>query len=225
MDEPVAPAPAAKAKPKSGLLNLLVDYGPIVVFFVVYRFYAPKDHASLAEVATVIRATASFMVAAVIALIVSKWKLGHVSPMLWLSTAMIVVFGGLTIVFQNAAFIQLKPTLIYLLCGVALLVGAWRGKALLKVLLDAAFEGLNDEGWLKLSRRWGWFFLFLAALNEVLRHLYNQENGGLETWIGMKLWVFLPLTFLFTFTQLPMLLKHGLAQEAQGDVVTDPLHD
>ncbi|PKB25628.1 intracellular septation protein [Novosphingobium kunmingense] len=228
MDEPAAtPAegPTAKAKPRSGLLNLLVDYGPIVVFFVVYRLYAPADHSSLAEVATVIRATASFMAAAVLALTVSKWKLGHVSPMLWLSTAMIVVFGGLTIAFQNAAFIQLKPTLIYLLCGLALLIGAWRGKALLKILLDAAFEGLNDEGWLKLSRRWGWFFLFLAALNEVLRYLYNQENGGLETWIGMKLWVFLPLTFLFTFTQLPMLLKHGLAQDAQGEVVTDPLHD
>lgn len=224
MDE-IASTPAAKAKPKSGLLNLAVDYGPIVVFFVVYRLYEPKDHSSIAEVASVIRATASFMVAAVLALIVSKWKLGRISPMLWLSTAMIVVFGGLTIAFQNAAFIQLKPTLIYLLCGLALLIGAWRGKALLKVLLDAAFEGLSDEGWLKLSHRWGWFFLFLAALNEVLRHLYNQENGGLETWIGMKLWVFLPLTFLFTFTQLPMLLKHGLAQDAQDEVVTDPLHD
>ncbi|MFM5883878.1 MAG: inner membrane-spanning protein YciB [Novosphingobium sp.] len=222
MNETASPAPK---KPKSGWLNLLVDYGPIVVFFLTYRLYSPKDHNSLAEVATVIRATAAFMATAVLALIVSKWRLGRISPMLWLSTAMIVVFGGLTIAFQNAAFIQIKPTLIYLLCGLALLIGAWRGKALLKVLLDAAFEGLDDAGWLKLSWRWGAFFLILAALNEVLRHFYNQANGNLETWIGMKLWLFLPLTFLFTFTQIPMLLRHGLAQEAEKDVLSDPPHE
>ncbi len=222
MDE-AATAPAKK--PKAGYLNLLVDYGPIIVFFAVYRIYSPDNHNGLAELATVVRATASFMVAAIVALIVSKWKLGRVSPMLWLSTAMIVVFGGLTIVFQNADFIQIKPTLIYVLCGLALLIGAWRGKALLKILLDAAFEGLDDAGWLKLSWRWGVFFLALAALNEVLRHIYNQANGGLETWIGMKLWVFLPLTFLFTFTQLPMLLRHGLASDAQDEVITNPANE
>ena len=89
--------------------------------------------------------------------------------------------------------------------GVLLVGGVLRGKALLKTLLEAAFEGLNDAGWMKLSRNWGWFFFALAALNEVLR---RQLDFG--DWIAAKLWVFLPLTFLFTFIQIPMLLRHGL---------------
>ena len=208
------------AKPKSGALNLLVDYGPIAVFFLVYRYFAPKDHASLSEVAAVIRATGSFMIAALIALAVSKWKLGKVSPMLWLSTALIVVFGGLTIVLQDRVWIQIKPTVIYLLFGIALLAGYWRGVPLLRTLLQAAFEGLDEAGWMKLSRNWGWFFLVLAAINEVLRHTLQFGD-----WIAAKLWLFLPLTFLFTFTQVPMLLRHGLAQDAEKDVLTDPPHE
>ncbi|MEA3261984.1 MAG: inner membrane-spanning protein YciB [Pseudomonadota bacterium] len=213
-------------KPKSGWLNLVVDYGPVIVFFAVYRYLSPSDHDnSFAEVLAVIKGTVSFMIAAVIALLVSKWKLGKVSPMLWLSTLLIVGFGGLTVYFQTGVWIQRKPTAIYLLFGFILLVGVWRGKALLKVLLEAAFEGLSDEGWMKLSRNWGIFFLFLAALNEVLRHFYNEANGNFGTWISMKLWVFLPATFLFTFVQIPMLMRHGLAAEEQADVLENPPHE
>ena len=213
----VAPAPK---KAKSGLLNLLVDYAPIAVFFGVYRYNAPANHEGIGEVAAVISGTGAFMVAAVIALVVSKWKLGRISPMLWLSTVLIVGFGGLTILLRDPVWIQVKPTAIYVLFGVVLLIGVMRGKALLKILLEAAFEGLSDAGWLKLSRNWGVFFFALAVLNEVLR---AQLSFG--DWIAAKLWVFLPLTFLFTFLQIPMLLRHGLAQEAEPEVLSDPPHE
>jgi len=202
-------------------LNLLVDYGPILAFFAVYRHYSPSDHNNaVGEVTAVIAGTSTFMVAAVIALIVSRWKLGRISPMLWLSTALIVGFGALTIALGDPVWIQRKPTAIYLLFGVALLIGVWRGKALLKYLLEAAFEGLDEAGWIKLSRNWGWFFFFLAALNEALRHYLTFGD-----WIAAKLWLFMPLSFLFTFAQLPMLLRHGLAQEAETEVLSDPPHE
>ncbi len=208
-------------KPKSGWLNLVVDYGPVIVFFAVYKYFSPADRENSAgEVLAVIKGTVSFMVAAVIALLVSKWKLGKVSPMLWLSTLLIVGFGGLTVLLHDPIWIQVKPTAIYLLFGVTLLVGVWRGKALLKVLLEAAFEGLNDEGWMKLSRNWGYFFLVLAAVNEGLRHWLSFGD-----WIAAKLWVFLPATFLFTFVQIPMLMRHGLAAEEQADVLENPPHE
>lgn len=208
-------------KPKSGWLNLAVDYGPVIVFFLVYRLFSPQDREdSVGEVLAVIRATASFMVAAIIALGVSRWKLGRISPMLWLSTLLIVGFGSVTIFLQDPLYIQLKPTVIYLLFGALLMIGVARGKALLKYLLEAAFEGLNEQGWMKLSRNWGLFFFALAALNEVLRHTLSFGD-----WIAAKLWVFLPLTFLFTFVQIPMLLRHGLAEAAQDDVITDPPHE
>jgi len=207
---------SAKPKPKTGWLNILVDYGPLLVFLGVYKFYQPPETSTFGEIAAVIYGTIAFMIAAVAALVFSKFKFGHVSPMLILSTALIVGFGGLTIWLQDEKFIQIKPTAIYLLFGV-LLIGGWlRDMALLQILLEAAFEGLSREGWLKLSRNWGIFFFFMAALNEALR-----LQLSFESWLWAKLWVFMPLSFLFTFTQIPMLLKHGLALEEKDEVVTD----
>ena len=117
--------------------------------------------------------------------------------MLWLSTALIVFFGSLTVIFQESFWIQIKPTVIYLFFGITLLVGWLRGVSLIKTLLGSAFEGLTDRGWMLLSRNWAFFFLLLAILNEVLRAMFNEANGQFGTWITAKLWVFLPLTFLF----------------------------
>ncbi|WP_435417938.1 inner membrane-spanning protein YciB [Parerythrobacter aurantius] len=204
------------AKKPSGWLNVAVDYGPLLVFFLTYRYFSPTESEAIGEVAAIIKSTLAFMVASVAALMFSKYKLGKVSPMLWFSTALIIGFGALTVFFGDETFVQIKPTIIYAVMGAALLLGYWRGKSLLKLLLDAAFEGLSDEGWLKLSRNWGVFFFVLAGLNEFLR--WYLDFGD---WLAAKLWVFLPLTFLFTFTQIPMLLKHGLSLDSTDDVVKD----
>ncbi len=214
---PVTNKAASGKKPKSGWVNLVVDYGPLLVFFLTYKLYSPGGDDIAGEIFAVIRGTGAFIVAALAALAISKWRLGRISPMLWLSTALIVGFGTLTIYFADEFYVQLKPTIIYLLFGIALLVGYWRGKALLQTLLEAAFEGLTREGWLKLSRNWGVFFLFLAALNETLRMTLDFGD-----WLAAKIWVFLPLSFLFTFTQLPMLLRHGLSVEGEEEETSNP---
>jgi intracellular septation protein len=217
----MADDPVRVAKPKkqsSGWLNLLVDYGPLLVFFAVYWLYAHgRDKDAVVTLSAVMHSTAAFIVAAIAALAFSKIKLGRISPMLWLSTGLIVVFGGITIWSGEQWIIQIKPTVVYLIACTALLVGWLRGKALLQWLLEAAFEGLDEEGWLKLSRNWGFFFLFLAVLNETLRHVLSFGD-----WLSAKIWVFVPLSFLFTFTQLPMLLRHGLAAAAEDEVVENP---
>lgn len=204
-------------KPKSGWINVLVDYGPLLVFFLTYRYFAPEGDDAAGEIFAVIRGTGAFILAALGALAVSKWRLGKISPMLWLSTVLIVGFGALTIYFQNERFIQWKPTIIYVAFGVLLIGGWFKGKALLKILLEAAFDGLSDEGWLKLSLNWGLFFLFLAVLNTALMYTISFEN-----WLAAKLWLFLPLSFLFTFTQLPMLLRHGLDVGKEEEVLQNP---
>lgn len=211
---------AQTKKPKNGWVNLLVDYGPLLVFFITYRLYRPEGEDPAGEIFAVIRGTGGFIVAALVALAVSKWRLGKVSPMLWLSTVLIVGFGALTIFFGDPVFVQLKPTIIYVAFGLALLGGWMKGKALLKYLLEAAFEGLSDDGWLKLSRNWGVFFLALAVLNETLRMTLDFGD-----WLAAKLWVFMPLSFLFTFTQLPMLLRHGLQVDAKEEVIENPPAD
>lgn len=204
-------------KPKSGWLNVAVDYGPLLIFLGVYKLNSPAESSPAGELLAILYGTGAFMIAAIIALAASKFLLGKVSPMLWFSTALIVGFGALTILFGDPVFVQLKPTIIYSLFGIALLIGVWRGKALLQILLEAAFEGLSKEGWMKLSRNWGLFFLVLAALNEGLRAYLSFEG-----WLWAKFWVFLPLTFLFTFSQIPMLLKHGLSLEGVEEKTRNP---
>ena len=207
----------ASQKPKSGWLNVLVDYGPLLVFFLTYKFNSPGGEDAAGEILAVIKGTGAFIVAALAALGFSKFYIGKVSPMLWLSTVLIVGFGALTIYFQDERFIQWKPTIIYVGFGVLLLGGYAKNKPLLKYLLEAAFEGLSQDGWLKLSRNWGSFFLALAALNTALIYTIS-----FEAWLAAKLWLFLPLTFLFTFTQLPMLLKHGLDVGQEQDDAQKP---
>ena len=209
----------SESKPKSSWVNLLVDYGPLLVFFLVYRYFSPKDAGSqsLGAVVAVTKSTVVFMVATVAALVISKWRLGKISPMLWLSTILIVGFGSLTVFLGDPVWIQIKPTAIYLLFAAVLFGGLFRGKPMLRTLLQSAFDGLSEEGWLKLSRNWAWFFLFLAGLNEVLRHAVS-----FDTWLLVKLWGVSALSFLFTFAQIPMLLRHGLGEEAEAEVEQNP---
>lgn len=210
----------AEERPRSSWVNLIVDFGPLLVFFAVYKYFAPEKDAALGIVVAVVNGTIAFMVATIISLVVSKWRLGHISPMLWLSTVLIIGFGTLTVLLGDPVFIQIKPTAVYLLFAAVLFAGLLRGKAMLRYLLQSAFEGLDDEGWRKLSRNWAWFFVFLAVLNEALRHVLTFEG-----WLQAKLWGFTALSFAFTFAQLPMVLRHGLAIEAEEDVVTHPPHD
>jgi intracellular septation protein len=213
MTETIADSPAAK--PRSSWVNLIVDFGPLMVFFLTYRHYSPADDEnSLGIVFAVTKGTIAFMLATVVALIVSKWRLGHISPMVWLSTTLILGFGALTVFFNDPFWIQVKPTAVYLVFAAVLFGGLLKGKAMLRYLLQSAFEGLDDKGWLKLSRNWAVFFVGLAVLNEVLRHVLTF--GG---WLQAKLWLFTGLSFLFTFSQIPMVLRHGMGEDAKEEMI------
>jgi intracellular septation protein len=222
MNNPSA-TPEATPKKKSNWLNLLIDYGPVLVFFIAYRTSRPEggDNA-VGEIVAITQSTGAFIVATLIALAVSKWKLGKISPMLWLSSVLVVGFGALTMWSQDEAWISRKPTVVYLLFAAALLWGWWRGKPTLRYLLESAFEGLDDDGWMKLSRNWGFFFLLLAGLNEILA---NRDWFTFEQWLSAKLVVFMPLSFVFTFAHIPMLLRHGLSNQEEEEVVTHPPHE
>ena len=212
-----------QAPKKSSWLNLVIDYGPVLVFLLSYRWLRPEDSSdAVGEVLAITKGTAAFVVATIIALAVSKWKLGRVSPMLWLTSVLVVGFGALTIWTQDEAWISHKPTAVYLFFSAALFWGLWRQKLVLKYLLEAAFEGLSDEGWRKLSRNWAVFFLVLAGMNEVLA---NRDWFTFEQWLQAKLVLFMPLSFIFTFAHIPMLMRHGLAQDAKDEVVSDPPHE
>ena len=210
--EPIpAPPPA-----KHGWLNFAIDFGPLLVFFLTYKFSSGGTGAFAATTGA-IKGTVAFMVAIVIAMIVSKWKLGRISPMLWMSSILVLGFGALTIWFHDERFIVMKPTIIYAAFA-ALLLGGWLAKKpMLKYLLQSALEGVTERGWLLLSRNWGLFFAALGVANHVMYELIQAKQMSFDLWLTIKVWGVTALSFLFTLTQVPVMLKHGLAVPESAD--------
>jgi intracellular septation protein len=195
------------AKPTKGSAwTLLLDYGPLLVFFVTYRVTGSGLQGTLA-------ATLAFMVAAVVSIVIGLMVVGRVSPMVWLSTVLIVGFGAITLYLRDPRFIQMKPTIIYLLFAGALFAGLLKRKAMLRWLFGPVFPGLSDEGWLILSRNWALFFLVLAIVNEVMR-----ATLSFDTWLTLKVWGVSVVSFLFAVANLPMLLRHGLESDSKAKV-------
>jgi intracellular septation protein len=192
---------SAKSEPQGGA-KLLIDLGPLLVFFLV-NFFAPVP-----ALMKIFVATGAFMVAMVVAMIFSALRYGRISPLLWFSGVMVVILGGLTIWLHDRTFIQMKPTIYYALVSGLLAFGLATGRPLLQQVLGSTYPGLTEEGWNKLTRNWALFFAFMAALNEVV-----WRNSSTDFWVGFKLWGALPLTFLFAAANIPMLLRHGLMKE------------
>ena len=224
---------SATSKNGTAGLRLAIDYAPLVIFFLV-NFLAPQaltmklvssfshslsdlDQMSALVVSRAIVATSAFMLATVIALVVSRIKLGSISPMLWISGAMVLVFGGLTIYFHDPKFIQMKPTFVYGVFAAILGFGLLSGKPLLEQLLGTAYPGLSPLGWQKVTRNWALFFLGMAILNELV-----WRNTSFDFWTAFKLWGAIPMTFVFALANVPMMMKHGLMSQV-GDAAAKEL--
>ncbi len=191
-----------KAKTPSPWVRYAIEYGPLLIFFLTYKF-APYDRL----VATLV-ATGVFMVAIVVALIAAVVLLKRVPPITWLSAVLVVVMGGMTLYLRDARFIQMKPTLIYAVLAAILFAGLLRKKPVLKWLFGEIFPGLSETGWLKLTRNWAFFFLFLALANEVLR-----AKLSFDAWLTVKVWGVTIISVIFAAANVPMLLRHGLDPE------------
>lgn len=185
-------------------LRMALDFGPVLTFFVV-NFMAPAPLG-------IFYATGAFMAAMAVAMTISWAKSGKISPMLLFSGVMVLVFGGVTLWLRDETFIKIKPTIYYVFIASILIFGLWAKKPTLKSLLGSAYPGLTDRGWDLLSRNWAIFFLAMAVLNEAV-----WRNSSTDFWVGFKLWGAIPLTLVFAFANVPMLLKHGLAVEKAKD--------
>jgi intracellular septation protein len=208
-----------QTKPELGPgLKLLLDLGPLLLFFFANSrpelfapLLAPVMPGSLlsGERAGIFVATAVFIPAILAALAISYALTRHLPLMPVVTAVIVVVFGGLTLMLQNETFIKLKPTIIYVLFGAVLLGGLAFGKALLGLVFDSVFR-LTDEGWRKLTWRWGVFFLALAVLNEVV-----WRNFSTDTWVNFKVFGFLPLTIIFAAAQYPLLQKYAVPEASE----------
>jgi len=199
-------------KEPQGAGRLLIDLGPLLVFFLV-NFLAPVP-----SVMKIFVATGAFMVAMVAAMLFSAIRYRRISPLLWFSGLMVVILGGLTIWLHNESFIKMKPTLYYVLVSGLLWFGLVTDRPLLQRVLGSTYPGLDERGWAKLTRNWAAFFAFMAVLNELV-----WRNSSTDFWVGFKLWGAIPLTFLFALANVPMLLRHGLVQEDASAVEPGPV--
>jgi intracellular septation protein len=204
---------ASNPRPEtSPLLRMAIDIGPLVVFFAVYLL-APYG----LDLEKLLFATGAFMLAMAGAMAFSWWKTRHISPMLWISGGLVLVLGSLTLYFHNEAFIKMKPTFVYLLFALVLGYGLWSRKPLLELLLGKAYPGLSERGWRLLTINWTLFFVAMAIANEVI-----WRTMSTTFWASYKLWGAIPLTLVFAFANIPMLLRHGLQLDDPKDVPIPP---
>lgn len=186
-------------RPAPGWLKPTVDYAPIAVFILAY-------------------ATGGFMVATAAVIAATTVALGlslaltRRLPWLPLITAAVVgVFGGLTLWFQDETFFKMKPTIVQGLFAAVLLGGLALRRPLLKPLLGAAWP-MDEAGWRRLSLRFALFFIAMAGLNEAV-----WRTQSTDVWVMFKVFGIIGLTFLFALTQMPLMTRHRLPEEPAGE--------
>ena len=177
------------------LLKFLTDFGPLIIFF--YFYYDSGKDLKVA--------IPPFIIATLLALAI-VWVLEKTIPKVpLLSGILITLFGGLTIYFDNPVFIYIKPTIINILFGCALLFGKYFTKEpVLKKLMGKSIA-LTEEGWEALNKRWVYFFFGLALLNEIVWRTQSEEF-----WVNFKVWGLLPITFIFTAFQIGLINKYKI---------------
>ena len=174
------------------IYKLLIDIGPLAVFFI---FYTRGDLKT---------AILPLMIATIIAVLFSYILEKKIPIMPTVGAAIILIFGGLTIYFDNETFFKMKPTIINLLFAGILYGGIILNKSLLRYLLGAALK-LQDEGWDILTKRWIGFFIALAILNEII-----WRTQTTDIWVNFKVFGILPITFIFTLTQFSTIKKYQI---------------
>ena len=199
------------------LLKLVLEIGPLGVFFLTFRFgrellgipavsgllEALTGPAALAGPSgPLFVATAFFMVAIAVSLSASWHLTRHLPRMAVVTGIVVAIFGGLTLWLQDETFIKMKPTIVNSVFAVILGFGVARGRSYLKYLMGSAMP-MDDAGWMIFTRRWVLFFVFMAVLNEVI-----WRTQSTEFWVAFKTFGSLPLTFAFLALQWPLLKRH-----------------
>jgi len=192
---------------KPQLIKMALELGPLVVFFIANAR------------ADIFVGTAWFMGAMVLSLLLSWLLLKRVALMPLVTGVVVLVFGGLTLWLHDDTFIKMKPTIVDSLFGVVLLGGLLFRVSLLRYVFGEVYK-LRPEGWTVLTLRWGLFFFFLAALNEVV-----WRTQSTDFWVAFKVWATMPLTILFAASQLRVLNRYAPEPVKPVEAITpiDPL--
>ena len=181
-------------------MKLLLDFFPIILFFIAFKVWGIYVATGVAIVATI--AQIGWL----------RYKTGKVEPMQWVSLGVIVLFGGATIIAHNETFIKWKPTVLYWLMGGALVVGQliFR-KNLLKSLMGGQMQ-LPDAAWQVMTWSWSGFFAVMGVIN-----LWVAYNFDTDTWVNFKLFGGIGLMLVFVVGQALYLGRYLKTETNPGD--------
>lgn len=182
-------------------LKLLLELGPLIIFFTAFKFGG------------IFVATGAFMVAMVVAMSISWHMTRYITMMQRITFVIVMVMGGLTIYLENKTFAFMKPTIINAIFSMILTVGLLRGRSYLKVIMETGLPPLEDKGWMVMTRNWALFFASMALLNE-----FVWRNFSEDAWVNFKTFGFLPMTIVFAIVQTPIIMKYQIKEESQGEV-------
>lgn len=188
---------ASQAAPKKKPSQWL-EFGPLLIFFIAYQFLKKSQPDNALYIAAGILAVLS-----IITLIYSRIKHGSLPKMLLFTTVLVAGSAAMAYFFKDERFIYMKPTVINILFGVGVIGGVLFKKNVIQMMMGEAFE-MPMRAWNNLAIRWGIFFFILAAINEFVWRTYGEDF-----WVKFKVFGFLPLTILFTLSQLPFIMKNG----------------
>lgn len=173
------------------MLKILLESGPVIVFFVTYNIGSDMGMATLC-----------IMVSTCISLLISYVIYKQVSLPLLISGGVLLVSGIISIWLNDFKYIKMKPTILYIILALILYIGYLKKLPLLKPVFSQLFQ-MDDRHWLTFSLRSAFYLIFMAVINEVTWRCYSEAF-----WVAFKVFGVFPLTVLFFLTQLPFLLKH-----------------
>jgi intracellular septation protein len=178
-------------------IKYLVDWGPLIAFFVAFK------------VGGLMQATAVLIVVTAVLTGLGYALTRRIQPMPLVTLVIVCIFGGLTIWLQDETFIKMKPTIVLTLFAAALAGGLAIGKPPLKFLMGSALE-LDDAGWRKLTLRFALFFIATGALNEII-----WRTQSTDLWVDFKVFGILGLNLLFLMAQIPLIKRHQVNSPAE----------
>lgn len=194
------------------LLKLALEIGPIAIFFLAYRM-APVPEGlgdSERQLEQMLFATSVFVPAILLTLGVSYALTRHLPKMAVITAIVVTIFGALTLILRDDTFVKMKPTILYALFAGILAFGLLRGQSYLKYLMDEIIP-MQAEGWMKFTRRFIVFYVFLAVLNEVV-----WRGWGADAWVNFRTFVLPLANVAFVFAQVPLFQRYALTETQAG---------
>lgn len=185
-------------------MNLLFDFFPVILFFVAFRF------------SDIFVATGVAIAATIVQIGYALARRRPVSNMQWASLAIIVVFGGATLLLHDETFIKWKPTVLYWLGGAIFLGSLGFGRNAVRAVMGAEIE-LPASVWTRLCVAWGVFFLFAGALN-----LYVAFTYSTSVWVNFKLFGSLGLMLAFVLAQSLWISRYLPDDDQKPKAVEEP---